>query len=151
MMHGCDYVDVPLCVRYAETDQMGRAYYANYFVWFEVARTSFCKARGFSYAELERETRTFLPVIETVCRYHRSLSYDDGFVVRTRVTEFRSRAVTFDYQVLDGQGRLVASGFTRHLFTGDDGRPKALPEAYRRFLKPGTFGGPVTEPPATEV
>jgi YbgC/YbaW family acyl-CoA thioester hydrolase len=26
-------------VRYAETDQMGVVYYANYFVWFEVGRT----------------------------------------------------------------------------------------------------------------
>ena len=25
-------------VRYAETDQMGMAYYANYLVWFEVMR-----------------------------------------------------------------------------------------------------------------
>lgn len=129
-----DYVDVPLRVRYAETDQMGRAYYSNYFVWFEVGRTSFCKARGFSYAELERRTRTYLPVVETTCRYHRSLSYDDDFVVRTRVTEFRSRAMTFDYEVIDAEGRLIATGSTRHLFTGQDGRPKAFPEAYRRFF-----------------
>jgi acyl-CoA thioester hydrolase len=26
-------------VRYAETDQMGIVYYANYLVWFEVGRT----------------------------------------------------------------------------------------------------------------
>jgi acyl-CoA thioester hydrolase len=58
-----------LRVRYAETDQMGYAYYANYFVWFEVGRTDFCRARGFTYADLERETGTFLPVIEADCRY----------------------------------------------------------------------------------
>ena len=139
-MQSCDYVDVPLRVRYAETDQMGRAYYANYFVWFEVARTSFCRARGFSYAELERETNTFLPVVETVCRYHRALGYDDDFTVRTRVSEFRSRAMTFDYQVLDSTGRLVASGSTRHLFTGEDGRPKAFPQSYRRFLRSDAGG-----------
>ena len=27
-------------VRYAETDKMGVVYYANYFVWFEVARAA---------------------------------------------------------------------------------------------------------------
>ena len=34
-------------VRYAETDQMGAVYYANYLVWMEVARVEFCKALGF--------------------------------------------------------------------------------------------------------
>lgn len=151
LMHSCDHVDVPLCVRYAETDQMGRAYYANYFVWFEVARTSYCKAQGFSYAELERQTGTFLPVVETVCRYHRSLSYDDEFVVRTRVTEFRSRAMTFDYQVLDGEGRLVAKGFTRHLFTGEDGRPKVFPREYRSYFVSAAGSRKVSEASSTGV
>ena len=34
-------------VRYAETDQMGVAYHANYLVWCEVGRTDFirCLAR----------------------------------------------------------------------------------------------------------
>ena len=150
-MHSCEHVDVPLCVRYAETDQMGRAYYANYFVWFEVARTTYCKARGFSYAELERRTGTFLPVVETVCRYHRSLSYDDEFIVRTRVTEFRSRAMTFDYQVLDGEGRLVATGFTRHLFTGEDGRPKVFPPEYRSYFASEADPQSRSEGDSTEV
>jgi acyl-CoA thioester hydrolase len=150
-MHSCDHVDVPLCVRYAETDQMGRAYYANYFVWFEVGRTSYCKARGFSYAELERQTGTFLPVVETVCRYHRSLGYDDQFIVRTSVTEFRSRAMTFEYQVLDGEGRLVASGSTRHLFTAANGRPKAFPREYRSYLASETGGSRGFDADSTEV
>ena len=46
-------VDVKLRVRYAETDQMGHAYYANYLIWFEVGRTSFCRARGLIYSKLE--------------------------------------------------------------------------------------------------
>ena len=33
-------------VRYAETDQMGVVYYANYFVWFEVARADLLRTLG---------------------------------------------------------------------------------------------------------
>ena len=33
-----DFVDTEVSVRYAETDQMGIVYYANYLVWFEVGR-----------------------------------------------------------------------------------------------------------------
>ena len=40
-----DVVDVDIRVRYAETDQMGVAYYANYLVWFEVGRSEFCRKR----------------------------------------------------------------------------------------------------------
>lgn len=136
-MSELDYVDVPLQVRYSETDQMGRAYYGEYFVWFEVARTTYCKARGFSYADLERETSTFLPVVETSCRYLRPLAYDDEFVVRTRVVELRSRSMTFSYEVRGGAGEQIAIGQSRHVFTGPEGRPRKLPEAYRRFFKIG--------------
>ena len=56
-------------VRYAETDQMGVAYYANYFVWFEVGRSQYCNDCGFSYRDMERETKLFLIVAEANCRY----------------------------------------------------------------------------------
>ena len=53
-----------LRVRYAETDQMGVVYYANYLVWMEVARVDYCKSVGFSYEEMEREDGIFLAVSE---------------------------------------------------------------------------------------
>ncbi len=46
-------IDVEVRVRYAETDKMGVAYYANYFIWFEVGRAELCRIKGFSYADLE--------------------------------------------------------------------------------------------------
>jgi acyl-CoA thioester hydrolase len=129
-------VDVPLLVRYAETDQMGRAYYANYLVWFEVARTEFCKARGFRYSDLESETGTFLPVVETSCRYVRPLHYDESFIVRTRVTLFRSRAIRFGYEVLSPDGRqLFAEGMTHHIFVDREGKAKRFPAEYVRFFE----------------
>ena len=56
-------------VIFADTDQMGMVYYANYFVWMEIGRTDFCRECGFSYADLEREEQAFLPVAEADCRY----------------------------------------------------------------------------------
>ena len=44
-----------LRVRYAETDQMGVVYYANYLVWMEVGRVELCKACGFNYRDMEAE------------------------------------------------------------------------------------------------
>jgi acyl-CoA thioester hydrolase len=34
-------------VRYAETDQMGVVYHANYFVWFEIGRVEMLRQLGF--------------------------------------------------------------------------------------------------------
>ena len=58
-----------LRVRYAETDQMGMVYYANYLIWMEVGRSDLCRQCGFSYRELEREEQAFLAVAEATCRY----------------------------------------------------------------------------------
>jgi acyl-CoA thioester hydrolase len=58
-----------LRVRYAETDQMGVVYYANYLVWMEVARVEYCKSVGFSYQEMERDDGVYLAVSEAHCRY----------------------------------------------------------------------------------
>ena len=58
-----------LRVRYAETDQMGVVYYANYLVWMEVGRVEYCKACGFEYKQMELEDGVFLAVAEARCRY----------------------------------------------------------------------------------
>ncbi len=42
-------------VRYAETDEMGVVYYANYLVWFEVGRTDWLRETGWTYREMEAE------------------------------------------------------------------------------------------------
>ena len=46
--------DVEMRVRYAETDQMGVVYHANYLVWCEIGRTEYLRDRGADYAALER-------------------------------------------------------------------------------------------------
>ena len=73
-------------VRYAETDQMGVAYYANYLVWMEVARVEHCRALGFDYRDMEREGGAFLAVTEASCRYRSPARYDDEVVVEEEVT-----------------------------------------------------------------
>ena len=71
-------------VRYAETDQMGIVYYANYLVWFEVGRVELLRALGFSYSVLETEHECILPVVEATCRYRSPARYDDRILIETR-------------------------------------------------------------------
>ena len=43
-------IEIEIRVRYAETDQMKVAHHAAYFVWFELARSEFCRSRGIDYS-----------------------------------------------------------------------------------------------------
>ena len=81
-------------VRYAETDQMGVVYYANYLVWMEVARVEFCKALGFRYRDMELEDGVLLAVIEAQCRYLYPARFDEEVIVETRIAEANSRLVS---------------------------------------------------------
>ena len=72
-------------VRYADTDQMGVVYYANYLVWFEVARTEWLRDGGWSYREMEADGIA-LPVIEAHCEYRQPARYDDEIEIRTVAT-----------------------------------------------------------------
>ena len=128
-------VDVTIRVRYAETDQMGIVYYANYFVWFEIGRTEILRQRGFSYRALEEEEGCYIVVANAACTFRASARYDDLITIRTWLKEVRSRVVVFSYEVISDKGRRLANGETTHVVTDLNGKPRALPEAYRRALQ----------------
>jgi len=121
-------------VRYAETDQMGMVYYANYLIWMEVGRTDYCRECGFSYRDLERNEKAFLTVAEANCRYLAPARYDDEILVETEITRVRSRMIEFTYRIRT-QALLLAEGRTLHVVIGLDGKPRALPERYLDLLK----------------
>ncbi len=121
-----------LRVRYAETDQMGVVYYANYLVWMEVARVEFCKTLGFRYKDMELEDGVLLAVVEAQCRYLYPARFDEEVIVDTRIAEANSRFVSFGYEMrLADADRKVATGSTRHIFCNREMKPARLPEKYR--------------------
>ena len=126
--------DLQLRVRYAETDQMGVVYHANYLVWCEMGRTDFIRRCGVSYAEMERGGIS-LAVSELSARYHAAARYDDLIRVRTTVGEVRSRMISFDYLISNAltDQRLV-SAQTTLISLNRSGKPVALPPELRQLL-----------------
>jgi len=115
-------------VRYAETDQMGVVYYANYLVWFEVARTDLLRTLGWTYREMEA-TGVYLPVIEAHCEYRLAARYDDDLTIRTDGRLASRVRVEFSYEiVLQASSQVAAVGRTVHAATDAEGRPRRLPE-----------------------
>src|SRR3954465_12776888 len=80
-------------VRYAETDQMGVAYYANYLVWFEVGRSQYCHDGGFSYGARGGGGGLFMIGAEARCRYKTPARYEDDLTIKTRATEATRRTL----------------------------------------------------------
>jgi acyl-CoA thioester hydrolase len=130
-----DYADTTVRVRYAETDQMGVVYYGNYFTWFEIGRVEFCRQVGFEYKRMEIEDDSFIVVAEASCRYERPARFDDLLTVRTRVIQSQRRTIRFAYEIFrQASDELIATGETLHVICDRQGRPKTLPEKYRRYF-----------------
>jgi acyl-CoA thioester hydrolase len=123
-----------LRVRYAETDRMGVVYYANYFVWFEVARADWLRAHGWTYRDME-DSGVLLPVIEAHCEYRRPARYDDEIdvVAEAQLASLARLAFTYDVRVR-GQAAPVATGRTVHAAVTREGRPCRLPDRVRQVL-----------------
>jgi acyl-CoA thioester hydrolase len=129
------FAETTVRVRYAETDQMGFVYYGNYFTWFEVGRVELCRQLGFEYKQMEIEDDSFIVVAEASCRYKRPARFDDQLTIRTRVTETQRRTVRFGYEILNAvSGELIATGETLHVICDRTGKPKSLPDKYRKYF-----------------
>ncbi|MDE3198739.1 MAG: acyl-CoA thioesterase [Acidobacteriota bacterium] len=119
-------------VRYAETDQMGVAYHANYLIWMEVARVDLCRELGFDYSEMERDG-ILLAVTESHCRYISPARYDEEISIETSAGDISRRFITFNYELRCGDRR-VATGQTKHIYLGREFRPTRLPDKYARLF-----------------
>ncbi len=122
-------------VRYAETDQMGVVYHSNFLIWFEIGRVEALRQMGFSYKEMEQVDDSHIVVAEAHCNYRKPARYDDVIGICTHIAEARSRTIKFAYEILnDFTGELLATGGTTHVICDSRGRPKTLPEKYRKIL-----------------
>jgi acyl-CoA thioester hydrolase len=128
-------------VRYAETDQMGIVYHANYLVWFEVGRVELMRQRGLDYSRLEKEEGCWIAVVEATARYKAPARYDDELIVETRVTMMRGPIIRFAYRVLRAADRLLlCEGETVHVVLGRDMKKRAIPKKYAELLADAPSG-----------
>ena len=130
-----DWNEIEIRVRYAETDKMGIVHHSNYLIWFELGRSEFCRARGFSYKEMEENDDALMVVAEIRCRYKSPAFYEDLLTVRTKIEEIRSRSMKFVYQVYRAADKtFLAEGETLHIVTDKNKKVRSLPARYRDQL-----------------
>jgi acyl-CoA thioester hydrolase len=122
-------------VRYAETDQMGVVYYANYLVWFELGRVEFMRSLGFDYKQMEMEDGCILPVVEANCRYRAPARYDDVILIEACPIVLRGSMLKFAYRILRASTPqepqlLLAEGETVHIVCDASMQKCLMPERY---------------------
>jgi acyl-CoA thioester hydrolase len=125
-------------VRYAETDQMGVVYHANFFVWFEVGRVELLRQVGLDYKHRESQSEFHIAVVEATCRYKSPARFDDELILETHIVALRRSVLKFGYRVLRdeaGSPRLLADGGTTHVVVDRDLQKIALPEIFATALE----------------
>jgi acyl-CoA thioester hydrolase len=118
-------------VRYAETDQMGVVYHANYLVWFEVGRIELIRQMGLSYKQMESEENCMIAVVEVSARYRVPARYDDELLIQTRLIAARSSIVRFGYKIVrKADDVLLCEGETVHVVVDRTMKKTRLPQKY---------------------
>lgn len=138
-------------VRYAETDQMGVVYHANYFIWFEVGRVEFIRQMGLDYRSMEKEENAMIAVVEATARYKAPARYDDELIVRTTLAGVRGSIVRFRYAVVRAADeQLLCEGETVHLVIGPDMKRRDLPKQYAEQFAALLHGNQATKTESKE-
>jgi acyl-CoA thioester hydrolase len=122
-------------VRYSETDQMGVAHNKNYFEWFEIGRTEYCRQKNIPYKDIEAQG-FYLVVVEAFCKYKKPLRYDQEFLIRVFLENITPKKVEFAYElVTKKEKKLIASGHTVHIVTNSKAKTCSLPTHIINSLK----------------
>jgi len=129
--------DVPIRVRYADTDQMGYVYYGKYAEYFEVGRVEALRKLDFRYRDLEKEKGIMLPVASLSIKYKSPAYYDELLTVRTIIREKPTRVISFEHEILNEEGKLLTEGEVKLVFVDiRTGKSVQAPESLQEQLKP---------------
>ncbi len=113
-------------VRYAETDAMGVMHHANYFTFFETARTELYRDSGGNYRDFENNGYFFV-IIEAQCKYRLPALYDDLLRIETILQRRTSVKLVHEYKVYREQ-ELLAEGRTVLACLNKEKKPCRIPE-----------------------
>ncbi|WP_409305655.1 acyl-CoA thioesterase [Peribacillus sp. SCS-155] len=120
-------------VRYAETDQMGVVYHANYLIWMEVGRTQLIKDLGFNYAEME-EDGVISPVMDINASYKKPVHYGETVTIKTWIESYDGLRVSYGYEIISQSGEVAATGKSLHVCVKRENfRPISIKRHYPKW------------------
>jgi acyl-CoA thioester hydrolase len=113
-------------IYYEDTDCGGIVYYANYFKYFERARTHYLEGHGLSVADLLKEGTQFV-VAHAHADYKSPARYGDTLSIETWLRDRSRASLTFAHAIRErSSGRLLVEGTATLVSVDLEGRPKRL-------------------------
>lgn len=122
-------IEIPLRVRYYETDQMGVVHHSNYFRYFEIARMEHLRSFGLPYGALEK-SGVLLMVVDMQCKCRTPAYFDELLFVKTHIQKITRFRIVNQYEIRKENGSIVSTGKTVLVSVGRDGIPAPLPDAF---------------------
>lgn len=124
-------------IRYAETDQMGYAYYGNYAKYYEIGRVETIRSLGFAYKDFEAVWGIMLPVVNMEARFIKPAFYDDLLTIETQIREMPGKMVTFYCNIYNEQNEIINKGVVKLFFVDmKTGKRVSAPEILINKIKP---------------
>lgn len=124
-------MDIP--VRFSECDLYGVVWHGRYAVYLEEIRNAICKKYGWSVAKA-RGSGYLVPVTRMEISYRSPAKLDSRLSVTARLRPPTVARLIFDYQLRDGEGRLLTDAVTEQVVTREDGELLvSLPDFVRRL------------------
>jgi len=130
---GKNFIEFEEKVRYSETDQMGVAHNKNYFEWFEIGRTEYCRQKNIPYKDIEAQG-FYLVVVEAFCKYKKPLRYDQKFIIRVFLESISPKKIEFAYELVSKKEKKLI-GHTVHIVTNSEAKTCSLPRHITNSLK----------------
>jgi len=103
--------EIPIRVRYGETDQMGVVHHGNYALYLEMGRTEWLRKKGISYKQME-DDGVMLPVISMSLNFKKSALYDEVIKVKTTLLKMPSVKIEFNYEIYNERGDVLVTANT---------------------------------------
>ncbi|HEV3302953.1 MAG TPA: thioesterase family protein [Planctomycetaceae bacterium] len=116
--------EIPIRVRYCETDAMGFLHHSNFLSYFEMGRTELFRAQGGDYRKME-EGGHFFVVVEMNVKYRAPARFDDVLSLRTRVVRVTPAKLEHDYK-LSRDGMVIADAHSILACVDRDGRVRRI-------------------------
>lgn len=121
-------------VLYADTDQSGVVYHANYLKYFEIGRAALIRASGRSYKDIER-LGVFQPIVDLSLTFQSYAGYDELLAVYARPKEIAPVKFGFEYVIRDDDlGRVLVYGNTVHCCVDKDKRVMTVDPVTRQIF-----------------
>jgi acyl-CoA thioester hydrolase len=112
---------------------MGIVYYGTYPTYFEVGRSEYMRSKGFTYREFE-DMGYHLVVVGMEAKYYNSATYDDLIIVKTGISELKSRGITFHYKIYK-DNEILVEGKTKHICVTSSRKAVIMPPHLLKILK----------------